>query len=214
VRIDSYFEGLDEVPAATSLEVKNEPMLFSCDFEAASRLGGPLTQRFIYALTPDWREAEDLILDSRVHMLMPGWYPCIPGWHHDDVPRSRSDGQPNYVSPEYESEHVMALMGDNCAPTEFAIGTCELPDVPIGKTIYKEWHPIVERMVRNQELKLRVAPMHKLLGFDNQTFHQGVRATSGGWRFFIRASRYTHREPVNEVRRQVQVYLEVPMEGW
>ena len=78
-------------------EVKNEPMLFSCNFEYALILGGPLTARFLAALPPEFLMAKDLIIDSRVHMLMPGWFPCIPGYHHDDVPRaSRLCGQPNY----------------------------------------------------------------------------------------------------------------------
>lgn len=31
--------------------------------------------------------------DIKVHMLMPGQYPCIPGWHHDMVPRDESGRQ-------------------------------------------------------------------------------------------------------------------------
>ena len=27
------------------------------------------------------------VLDVKVHMLMPGQYPCIPNWHYDFVPR-------------------------------------------------------------------------------------------------------------------------------
>jgi len=29
----------------------------------------------------------DFIWDVKVHMLMPGQYPCIPNWHYDNVPR-------------------------------------------------------------------------------------------------------------------------------
>lgn len=30
---------------------------------------------------------EDYAVDVKVHMLMPGEYPCIPNWHQDFVPR-------------------------------------------------------------------------------------------------------------------------------
>lgn len=198
----------------SSILVKNEPMLFSCDFTSAYRIGGPLTDIFLHMLPESWREAKDLIVDSRVHMLMSNWFPCIPGWHHDDVPRSRSDGQPNYINPEYEAEHVMMLLGDDIASTQFALGTCEMPEIPLGQTIYKHWHVEVERLLESGELKLWTAPMNRLIYFNWQTFHQGVKATGVGWRFFIRATRNTHRKPFNEIRRQVQVYLEAPMEGW
>ncbi len=62
-------------------DLKSEPMLFRATREFARFVGGPLTKAFLNAL--DW---EDCLIDSRVHMLMPGMYPCIPGWHHDDVP--------------------------------------------------------------------------------------------------------------------------------
>jgi hypothetical protein len=29
----------------------------------------------------------DFVWDVKVHMLMPGQYPCIPNWHYDNVPR-------------------------------------------------------------------------------------------------------------------------------
>lgn len=32
-------------------------------------------------------ELIDYIWDVKVHMLMPGQYPCIPNWHYDNIPR-------------------------------------------------------------------------------------------------------------------------------
>ena len=56
----------------------------------------------------------------------------------------------------------------------------------------------------------------KYIQFDCNTFHTGVKAVKGGWRWFIRLSRNTDRTKniTNEIRRQVQVYLEEPMAGW
>lgn len=202
-----------ELPLFTVNEIKNEPMLFSCDWEAAHEFGGPLTRSFLGALVNRW-DPDGVIIDSRVHMLMPGWFPCIPGWHHDDVPRTRLDGQPNYEAPEYKAEHCMALVGGEICPTEFALGRHELPDVPLGDVFYRRWHPIVDQQVLDRELRLWRAPTNRLVFFDWETMHQGTKAVADGWRWFIRASRNTHRKPTNELRRQVQVYMERPMDGW
>jgi hypothetical protein len=67
-------------------DIKNEPMFFNCDLDFAWDNGGNITRSFISNLPYDWQD-EGIVFDSRVHMLMPGWYPAIPGFHHDDVPR-------------------------------------------------------------------------------------------------------------------------------
>lgn len=193
--------------------IKNEPMFFNCDLEFAWINGGPITRAFIDALPTSWQH-DRVVLDSRTHMLMKGWYPCIPGWHHDDVPRSTANGQPNYSNPEYQSTHILGLVNADVAPTEFAVGTINL-DVP-EEMIYKTWHPIVEDAVRTGGLKLKKAQSGILYGFDCESFHQGVRANKDGWRWFARVSQSTDRADkiTNEIRNQVQVYMEFPMEGW
>lgn len=199
-------------------QVKEEVMLFNCDGVFAESVGGPITKSFITALMEMYPASHlsDWVIDTRVHMLMPGWFPCIPGFHHDDVPRERSDGQPEYDNPSYRSQHVMAMAGDNVCPTEFALGTAEFTHIPLGEILYKEWHPLVEAHIRFERLKRWNAPMHQLVAFDDRAWHQGVQATGNGWRWFGRASTNTARTQnvTNEIRRQVQVYMENPMEGW
>lgn len=62
--------------------IKNEPMFFSSSADYCIRNGGDITKHILTEikecdiLTPD--EYNSCIIDSRVHMLMPGWYPCIP----------------------------------------------------------------------------------------------------------------------------------------
>lgn len=43
-----------------------------------------------------------------------------------------------------------------------------------------------------------------------------IRANKDGWRWFARVSQSTNRADfiTNEIRNQVQVYMEFPMEGW
>lgn len=204
----------DTMPRFNESDVKNEPMLFSCDRATAIALGSRITHSFIESLPESWLEAMDLIVDTRVHMLMPGWFPCIPGWHHDDVPRTRTDGQPNYRTPEYTAKHAMALVGGDICPTEFALGKASFNEPQSGRVIYRDWHPVVDGMIRDGTLTKFICPSNKMVFFDWHSWHQGSRAVAGGWRWFGRATINTHRKPSNEMRRQVQVYLENPMDGW
>lgn len=214
-RFNSMFEAGLTLPEFTQDQVKNEPMLFNCDWETAMTLGGPITMAFLRAIhDSDPGAHKPVVIDTRVHMLMPGWFPAIPGFHHDDVPRG-DDGQPNYDDPAYYAMHCMALVNGDVCPTEFAVGTEDYPRVLPGEgPIYKKWHLLTEEYIEKGYLRREVAPTNTLIWFDWQAFHQGVEAKKNGWRWFGRATWNTDRVPTNEIRRQVQVYLANPMEGW
>lgn len=192
--------------------LKTEPQFFSVDLDFARQMGGEITRTFLAALPEDW-QTSDLVIDSRVHMLMPGWFPCIPGWHLDDVPRPiDKDGQVNEVQSASGSEHICAIIGD-CSRTEFALGECQLEEPESGKIVFGEWHKDLEEILKREDSPLTRLSIEegKLYQFDWQTWHRGTPATKSGWRWFIRVTRNTHREVVNEIRTQTQVYL--PMEG-
>lgn len=201
-----------ELEGAAESIVKREPMLFSASVGYAMEQGSSLTREFIRALPEGWREGPTII-DSRTHMLMPGWYPCIPGWHLDDVPRTRPDGQPDHENPEYRAEHVMALWG-SASVTSFLTGDIELSEPESGDATYSVWHAILEDRIRRGELQEHQALTRRLIFFNWQTFHKGNPATKAGWRFFIRATRNTKRQVLNERRAQVQVYLPAVNAGW
>lgn len=209
-------------PDVSNDEIKNEEMFFNSDLIFAYERGGPITRSFIDSLPLDWRR--DVVFDSRVHMLMPGWYPAIPGYHHDDVPRPEipvgqhfiTAGQPDYDNPRYKSEHIFGLVNAQVCPTNFAIGTCTMPEIPEGELIYREWHKEVEKRIADGSMLLMPAADRTLIRFDWQSFHSGSKAVGNGWRWFGRVSRNTDRVKTitNEIRRNAQVYLEFPMEGW
>lgn len=203
--------------------IKNETMFFNCDLDFAYNNGQDITRSFIDNLPDEWKSNE-VVFDSRVHMLMPGWYPAIPGYHHDDVPRPEipvgqhfiTAGQPDYDNPRYLSEHIFGLVNSEVAPTDFAIGECILSQIPEGELIYRQWHKEVTALVDKGAMKRVQCPDRTLIQFDWQTFHQGTQAVKHGWRWFGRVSRNTERTKkiTNEVRRQSQVYMQFPMEGW
>lgn len=203
----------DPLPGFTDDEIKNEPMLYSCDYATTRKLGGPITHAFLDKVLPTVRSNPSFIFDSRSHMLMPGMFPCIPGYHHDDVPRTAPGGQPNYDNPAYDAGHVMAIVGD-ASKTEFAVGTADFPAVPEGQRVYEFWHEEVMKKLAAGELKMTEAKPGHIIYFNSRTWHRGTAATKHGWRWFGRASYNTQRRCVNEQRMQVQVYLPVVNAGW
>lgn len=105
---------------------EREVQLFQSDYKFAKQVvenrDCPWTKEFLEELPEDWQNSNTRI-DSRVHMLMPGWYPCIPGWHHDDVQRTRKDKQPDYFAENpIRAQHIMMLVGADVSATEFATG--------------------------------------------------------------------------------------------
>lgn len=208
--------------AGDCTDVKNEPMFFNCSGDFAYENGGPITKSFLEALPGRW--CNDVVFDSRIHMLMPGWYPAIPGFHHDDVPRPEipsgqhfiTAGQPDYDNPRYKSEHILGLVNGDICPTVFALGECTMPAIEDSELIYRKWHKEVEKLLSEGAMEEYRAPSNRLIYFDCDTFHTGIKATGNGWRWFGRISRNTDRvnKITNEIRNQVQVYLEFPMEGW
>lgn len=158
---------------------------------------------------------------------MLGWYPCIPGYHHDDVQRT-NNGQPDYNN-RLRSSHLITLINGDIAPTIFAEGSdCfELPNE--GETVYKKWHKDVEKLASENNWVESKAPSNCLIFFDDRTFHKGSACVKSGWRWFGRITKYYKEfntcnddfyrisppiKPTNEVRKQVQVYMSDLHEGW
>jgi len=204
--------------------IKNEPMFFNCDLDFVIKKAGKITKAFLKGLPTSWACGE-VVFDSRVHMLMPGWYPAIPGWHHDDVPRPVkteagphfiTGGQPDYDNPAYHSEHLTGLVNAEICPTAFISSSVTMPSVPEGELIYRTWHARIEELLKAGQASQIEASSGELIQFDWKTFHTGTKCVMPGWRWFGRLSRNTERTKniTNEIRRQAQVYLEFPMEGW
>lgn len=219
-----------EFSEAQRSNIKNEVMLFNNGFYNAyygsSEEKRVITRNALEGLDDEWYCEDNLVIDSRVHMLMKNWYPCIPGWHHDDVPRTRSDKQPNYEDA-LRSEHAIFLLNAHVAPTEFAIGTADYKEVPLGSTVYEQWTKETSEHVASGLLDKVQAPDAQWVYFDDRTWHQGVGCpVEFGWRFFMRVSRYYRvidgekvycprgNPRTNEVRRQVQVYMDNLNQGW
>lgn len=199
-----------QLQTRTIEEIKEEPMLWSADIEFAAANGGPITQEFVSHLDTD----KNWIIDTRVHMLMEGWYPCIGGWHLDNMPRNTENGQPNYKNPPFISMNTLGIIdaGTNSL-TEFLTTPVTLPDPEPNEKIYGRWSKEINKQLEEGEIQSRIIPSETLIEFDTFTFHRGRPATDSGWRMFIRALTDTPQKPHNEIRKQVNTYLPVEA-GW
>lgn len=197
--------------------IEAEPMLFKAESDFAFAHGGPITRAFLEALLKSrfLNASTDVYIDSRSHMLMKHWYPCIPGWHHDDVPRTAKDNQPNYYDESYFASHAMLLINSYVSPTEFVRGEFQMPEVEKG-IVYQEWDKRVEMLLRTclLDYERQSAPNNQIVYFDARTFHQGTPARGNGWRFFIRATKNSKVKAENKIRRNANVYLPAPFAGW
>lgn len=212
VRLSSLFTPVGELREFSQKEIKDEPMFFGASIDFALRNGGPLTEAFLSARSCyGW---EDGIFDSRVHMLMEGWYPCIPGFHVDDAPRcDRKDGQPNHINPSYEAIHRFAIIGD-ASKTQLLSGEFFLPEPEDGSGIvtYRLWD---ETLCASLDMnKVTLADPGIVYEFDWQGIHAGAPAHKSGWRWFGRISKCTPRKIANEIRKQSQVYISPINKGW
>lgn len=194
--------------------IKAENMFFQADKWFAWAHGNTITRRFVEKVDELWL-SRPVVIDTRYHMLMPGWYPCIPGWHVDEAPRTRANNQPNHTLPGPRPEHMCMVVDTGTGSlTEYALGSTLLPEVVDGDcTTYGLWNDILEGE-NEYPLKRYQVRSKELIRMDMHTLHRGMPAVNMGWRIFLRATLNSTRPIVNEIRKQTQVYMSALNAGW
>ena len=199
--------------------IKEEPMLFSASLDFASKNGGQLTKHMLRVI--EGSLSRDIIahanmgyhpiIDTKVVMLKEGWYPSIPGWHCDGIPRCASSGQPDMSKlhePVFHYIGSISSVSDLC-PTEILNKEVDL-DIDDSK-VWKSADSGVRGLSDIEDNILSLRSGH-VVRFDRQTLHNCTPAHSKGWRFFFRLS-FMGTPARNEIRNQVQVYTDVN-NGW
>lgn len=197
---------------ATVDDLKYEPMLFGAGWNFANENCGSITKSILNSISNlelfqiPWDLNQQIVIDTRVTMTMPGQYPSIPGWHCDDVPRP--NGQPDMRLIKSEVKHLMCILSDkeDVSCTEFVT---ENVDVDLDEN--RVWASLDEEINKLKPMTGFIKPGQIVL-FDQNTIHRASPTKQGGWRLFFRLS-YTHRKPINEIRKQVQVYTPING-GW
>jgi len=197
----------------------NEPMLFSADWDFALKNGGPMTRYAMAAVEKHWRisneaaAAPDLhgIIDTRVHMLMPGMLPAIGGWHCDAVPRPGGEygDQPNPRMIDNRVVHYSITVSQSDSSRTAFLTTPVKAHLPSGARVWTALHEAIQEQPHNSAL----AEHGFVVRFDLGTPHKATITTTAGWRFFFRYSLYSST-PRNQIRRQVQVYIPHEGHGW
>ena len=160
------------------------------------------------------------VVDTRITHCMKGQYPSIPGWHCDEVPRNVNDdfGQPDFLSLDDNVLHWLFLLStdDNHCNTEFLDGSIVGFPHMYGpnELVYSQLDRRVNAGLEYGALSAEKVPSRCFFRFDQEVIHRATPATSDGWRLFLRVSCVKNRPIKNVIRRQVQVYLADPSQGW
>ncbi|EOP80887.1 hypothetical protein CN448_31320 [Bacillus cereus] len=216
--------GYDKAIEQPSIEIlKNTPALWNASLDDALKYGGELTKAAISAMNLR-HDRKYIVVDTKVHMLMPGMCPAIPNWHSDGVPRGlelrpEAKAEPNIFAQEKMSNSRFHLLvtGEGCL-TEFIGQPVELdvPEEPNTK-LYSMVNQQVREKVGAGELEVFTAPTCTPIEFDWFDIHRGIEATKHEWRYLIRVTETDHMPPQTDLRQiirtQQQVYVPTNF-GW
>jgi len=193
--------------------IEREPMLFQSNAEFSFNAGGPITKDVLdrlRACTPS-KVFNKLRIDTRSHMLMPGFFPCIPGYHCDFMQTTES-GKQMMSTHDEDIEHYMFLSGP--PSTEFIKDR----NIVWDKDIFT-WKEVSNEM-NSRKLETFKVPTGQLIKFNARELHRGTphEGPPGHWRYFFRATslpewHQDYGKFTNKIRHQVQVYCDLN-EGW
>lgn len=233
--IKSGFEVVSHIPNHPTDELKKEPMFYRASRDYAYEKGGDIMKNFIDHLPEEWDDldSDDILIDSRTHMLMETWIPCIGGFHMDAIRRGEN-GQPDFNEPG-DAEHVIVWIGDDVSPTQMLTGALNI-DLPeeLDRPVWSYFDDEVKKQMQIQEsvkqhaierglpnagydedeLRIFTTKCGDMIKFGFGGLHRGTPSKGSGWRHFIRASVRTGFKPENEIRTQVQAYIPDASYGW
>jgi len=201
--------------------------LRQASLEDAMRYGGPITRQAISAM--DFvGDKKYIVVDTKIHMLLPGMCPSIPGWHTDGVPRGDSldpagTGEPRLEAQlNAESPHYHLLVTDDHCPTRFINEPMQLSLKPTGSQLYEDMTNQVNAMISDLKdvgspVEVFDTPPNTVVEWDWWNIHTALTATRRGWRYLIRVTETDHIKPRTSpndfIRTHSQVYVPTAY-GW
>jgi hypothetical protein len=204
---------------ANKEEIKNEPMIYGGSWDWCLDNAGPLTRGIMDTIEADMLNQSlrhtamgyHPVIDTKSVMLMPGHYPCIPGWHCDGVIRKDRSAQPDLTTLAEDVQHYICCIADNknTQCTEIMHDPIDIPDEQINENAV--WAS-VDEYVNEHTRHSFMLQSGQIARISRSTLHRGPQATVRGWRYFFRLSFY-HMPVKNQIRNQVQVYAD-PALGW
>ena len=206
-------------------EIKHTPALWNCDLDTAIKYGGGVTRQALGAMNLRG-DRKNIIVDTKTHMLMPGFYPGIPGWHTDGVPRGpernpAAKADPNITAQEEmddEAPRFHLLVTGTVCPTLFATTPDLTLDVDNDASLYKGISERVNALrAHDTNFEVMETKPSTVYEWDWWQLHTAQAAVAHGWRFLIRVTETNHFEPQTNladiIRTQQQVYVPEAF-GW
>ncbi len=201
--------------------IRNTIGLFRASMEDAIKFGGELTRECLQKIKLK-NNRKYVLVDVKTHMLMPGFFPAIPGWHVDGTPRL-SKSQPDIRLQETNPDTIYHFLvtGEGCL-TEFINEKLllEVPDEPTPR-LFNEIDAQVNKLITDAPdgypLDILVSPSCQVLTWDWWTIHRGIAAKKHEWRYLIRVCESDTLEPKTNLRDvlRIQQQIYAPLNfGW
>ena len=208
VKFNSKMESFSNIPlTASDATIEDEPMIYGGSWQWTKENGGPLTQSVMSIIENDLGneilehslKGYHPVIDTKSVMLMPEWYPCIPGWHCDGVIRKDRQSQPCMDTLNENVKHYICSVSSDP-------GACNTGYLNESVTVEVDpdsvWTSVDNALKDRKALETDSGVVYK---FTRPTLHKGMKATRRCWRYFFRLSFY-HMPAANRLRNQVQVY--------
>jgi hypothetical protein len=170
--------------------------------------GGPITKSFVGKLP--FANTDNVLVDVRVHSLQAGYYPAIPGWHLDWLPRTKGGEHPVVETiPDYD--HVVLIVAETSL-TEFVVDPVTM--AMTKKNAFEGCNKELNFLIDTGMLKTEHVVSGDMVKFTSRDWHRPSPATKPEWRYLARASRVNHKKPSNRVVTQSQVYIPIREASW
>ena len=215
------------MPTPSQDAIENTLNLRQVTLEDAARYGGSVT-RSALGLLELHGDRKHVIVDTKVHFLMPGMCPSIPGWHTDGVPRgvdlNPGGGDDPVLDAIFDGTQTVPryhlLVTGTLCPTRFILPEVAFPEEELLDGGPSSLYANMTRMLNEVEwyedetLDTEDSRMYQ---WDWHNIHTAQVATARGWRYLIRVTETDYIEPrtnpADFIRTQNNVYT--PLEfGW
>lgn len=135
-----------------------------------------------------------VVVDVKVSQILPGRYPCLPGWHCDSV-----------LDPDHPSRpevHHLFVSGAACL-TEFVAAPVALEVGPAASP--QAFLRDLQRQLAALDPPVRAVPSCQLVEYGRFDLHRGARGRAHELRLLVRVSETDVIEPTCGARRRAIV---------
>lgn len=196
-------------------ELKTTFGLWNASWDDAIRYGGEVTREALRCMNIR-HDRKNIIVDTKIHMLMKGMSPAIPGVHQDGSPRDENKhpngkGPPDILAQEGDTRfnryHIL-VSGTGCL-TKFVKRplSISIPAEP-SYEVYSHISKYVNDLAKKEDLFMEI-PSCTAVEFDWYDLHTGVLATKNEWRFLIRVAESDYYEPQKDLREVIRLQSQV-----